>query len=166
MANTHGPTRWYPIRAGMLGYWDGQRWTGQEAPMPPTPAPITGVNLWGGLPKQARNLIVIGVLVLAAIVVVGISVANSNDDEGDPDASAELACGHFRNVAGDIAAGVLTDAEVREKLQEVDRSASVSEEAGIASGARAMLAAVTRGDLAALTEAVGDFGDACRDLGL
>lgn len=59
--------------------------------------------------------------------------------------------------------GLLTDAELREKLQEVHDDARVSDVPGIASNARAMLAGATSGSVPA--SAVEGFGDACRSIG-
>jgi uncharacterized Tic20 family protein len=31
------PAGWYPIAAGWQGYWDGEMWTGHQAPLPAQP---------------------------------------------------------------------------------------------------------------------------------
>jgi hypothetical protein len=77
------------------------------------------------------------------------------------DASAKVACRHWRNVVGDISKGILSDEEIRTKVQEVYDSAWVSEEPGIAEGAEAVLRAVTMDDGEAFLAAMGDFTDAC-----
>lgn len=53
------------------------------------------------------------------LALVGCNSSSTGGSEGD--ASADLACTHFRNVAVDASAGILTDAELRGKLQEVLR---------------------------------------------
>ena len=82
------------------------------------------------------------------------------------DASAELGCGHFRNIMGDVSAGILTDAELRTKIKEVYDTAYVSENAGIPDAARAMLAAITADDSNAFVAAVTAFDGACRAVGV
>jgi hypothetical protein len=89
--------------------------------------------------------------------------ASSSSNDGD--ASSRLACSHFFNVASDASAGVLTDAELREKLKEVNNDAKVSDVAGVRNAARAMLAAATSGDGDAFTTAVTAMGNACRAAG-
>lgn len=82
------------------------------------------------------------------------------------DASAELGCGHFRNIMGDVDAGILTDAELRTKFKEVYDTAYVSENPGIAEDARAMLAAITAGDGDPLVAAATAFSAACNAVGV
>jgi hypothetical protein len=101
-------------------------------------------------------------LALGAVLLV---VAAACGDDG-ADASATLACQHFRNVARDQTDGLLTREELRRKLGEVERDARVSEEPGIASAARDMVAAATAGDDAALADAVTRFGSVCESAGL
>jgi len=81
------------------------------------------------------------------------------------DASAELGCAHFRNVMGDISKGILTDAEIRTKIQQVYDTARVSENPGIAPDAQAMLAAATANDGTAFASAAADFAKACTAVG-
>jgi hypothetical protein len=81
------------------------------------------------------------------------------------DAAAELACGHFRNIANDAGAGILSDAEFRDKMKEVYETASVSEDAEIRSNARELLAAVTQEDVNRFSTAVAGFASACSRLG-
>ena len=88
---------------------------------------------------------------------------SSSSNEGD--ASSRLACSHFFNVANDASAGILTEAELREKLKEVNNDAQVSDVSGVRNAAREMLSAATSGDADAFTEAVTDMGDACRSAG-
>jgi hypothetical protein len=90
-------------------------------------------------------------------------VASAPTSEGD--ASAQLACSHFFNVARDASAGILTEAELREKLKEVNDDARVSDVSGVRNAAQAMLAAATSGDADSFTDAVTAMGDACRAAG-
>ena len=81
------------------------------------------------------------------------------------DDGANLACSHFRNVMGDVSKGILTDTQLRAKIQQVYDNAQVSTKPGIATGAQAMLAAATANDGTAFTNAAAGFSDACVKLG-
>lgn len=105
---------------------------------------------------------------LAAFALAGCaSTSSSTSSNSTPraDASAQLACSHFRNVVADESSGVLTDAELRGKLKEVYNDARYSSNAGIPEGAQAMLAAVTQGDPAGLRQGLDDFSTACQRVG-
>jgi hypothetical protein len=84
--------------------------------------------------------------------------------EPEADASAQLACRHFRNVMGDF--DVLTVPELRAKLQEVHETASVSVEPGVAEHARGLLSAVTAEDGDAFLVEAQRLSDACAAAGL
>ncbi len=123
---------------------------------------------------------------LVALVVVGCELPEETDGPGsgaasettrasgkttkttqakpEADASAQLACTHFRNVMGDV--DVLTVPELRAKLREVHETASVSEWEAVRTGARRMLAAVTRDDAEGLLDAAKGFSRVCKELGL
>jgi hypothetical protein len=88
------------------------------------------------------------------------------DTEREPDASARAACQHFRNVMDDVAAGILTDAELREKAREVRNMASGSEEPGLAQAGTRLLAGMTTGTTEDLLKAAGDFDRECDQAGL
>ena len=91
----------------------------------------------------------------AVLALVGCTSSNGN---GDADGSASLACQHFRNVAADYSDEILTMDELRDKLKEVDGDAQYSTEPGVASSARAMLAAITAGDFDGLAEGRDRYG--------
>lgn len=115
--------------------------------------------------KNRRNT-TIGCLVVAVIVIgvlIGVFVAVSDDEPNTADTS-QLACDHFRNVADDVRRGVLTDAELREKLTEIDDNASIATPP-VQGAAERMLRAATQGDSAGLTRAVGEMDQACTDAG-
>jgi hypothetical protein len=80
------------------------------------------------------------------------------------DASTTFACRHFRNVIGDL--DVLSDAELREKIKEVETDANVSENANIREHGRAMLAALTANDAGAFMEDAKAFAQVCSELGV
>lgn len=101
-------------------------------------------------------------LTLAA-ALVGCGGGGSDADESS-DAPAEMACMHFRNVAGDAASGLLTDDELRSKLQEVHDDARLADTAEIREQSEAMLAAVTQRDSQRASEAIEAFSAACAEL--
>lgn len=117
---------------------------------------MTGRRVAGG---------VLAALLLSGCASTSSSTASTNDGTQDADASAQLACAHFRDVVADETSGVLTDAELRDKLKEVYDKARYSSDAGIPAGAQEMLAAVTQGDSAGLRRGLNDFGAACRRVG-
>jgi len=101
--------------------------------------------------------------VAVVILMLALAACTEGDTAGRSDSS--LACDHFRNIAGDIADGVLTDSEIRSKLREVESNASIATPA-IQSAARRMLAAATQGDTPGLTSAAQDMGAACEEEGV
>jgi hypothetical protein len=81
------------------------------------------------------------------------------------DAQAQLACDHFRNVADDIAAGVLTEEQITTKLQEVYGTGRRSESPGIAQASQSVVAAWNRRDFDALLTTSKKLLGACEKLG-
>lgn len=106
----------------------------------------------------------VGTMVLWAVGVFLVAacglgfLTNSDDGSSERDASADAACRHLANVAEDVADGVLTLPEIREKIQEVERSASASDDPVLAAAARATLAEITSGGDGS---AMYDLIDAC-----
>lgn len=102
---------------------------------------------------------------LAAVaLLIFIGAACSPSDTELNTAGSQEACSHFRNVAADYSAGVLTLNELRDKLVEVrDRSDSAA--AGVRSASTSMLAAITSGDVDALSTAVKQMTVACQATG-
>jgi hypothetical protein len=80
------------------------------------------------------------------------------------DASARLACGHWANVFQDAVDGVLTDAEIRDKIIEIEDSASVSEQQRVATAARSLLQAATANDGDQFLDAANKMNKACRNI--
>lgn len=123
-------------------------------PPPPTPQPK-------GISPGTGCLVVVIATIVGAVVLSLAGVGDDGSSGGSDDAGAELACSHFHNVAVDASEGILTGSELREKLQEIDDSASVSEDAAVRTAARSMLAANTAGDRERFEQAVGSMSDAC-----
>jgi hypothetical protein len=98
-----------------------------------------------------------------AAAVLACAACSSSAKELDTSGSRE-ACSHFRNVAADYSAGVLTLSELRDKLIEVrDRSAAAS--TNVRNASTVMLAAITSGDVEGLTAAVKQMTVACQATG-
>ena len=71
-----------------------------------------------------------------------------------------------RRLLYDLAAGILTDAELREKAREVRNMTSGSEEPGLAQAGTRLLAGMTTGTTEDLLKAAGDFDRECDQAGL
>lgn len=119
-------------------------------------------------------------LVLLCLAGLGVAaIASNGNDKGSntgqheytkttkarEDAAAQLACGHFRNVANDAGAGILSDTEFRDKIKEVHETASVSDDPDIRLYSQELLAAVTQQDIDRFTTAATGFASACSRLG-
>lgn len=184
--STPPPAGWYNDPAGSGGkrWWDGERWTdavqgapsenGERADEPthretresrgsdaePEPmrprAPDAPAKRQ---PSKAEEWF--GFVILLAIIgfVVYACAGGGGDEDRYGDASARFACSHYRNIANE--ASTLTDAELRGKLQEVDRDAKVSETPGIASQSRTMLEAITAGNRSMFAGASSAFAATC-----
>lgn len=125
-------------------------------------------------PKRQSNVVgCLALIVIALATVGGCGALLSGGDESSSrptrtdtsasDASARLACSHWANTFADARDGLLTDAELRGKVQEVHDDARVSTTPGIAGAARAMLAAMTAGNSEAFFVSAEEFASACLD---
>lgn len=113
-----------------------------------------------------RTTTLAAVTIAAALALAGCSSDTPTATASTvADDAANLACTHFRNIMSDISKGLLTDAEIRTKIQQVYDTAQVSTKPGIAPDAQAMLAAATANDGTAFTNAAAAFSDACTKLG-
>lgn len=128
-----------------------------------SPAPSQGLKAQTGCGPgfwafMALPFVLLGVLIVVALVQGGGEGGNIGDS------SARQACGHFRNIAGDAADGTLGSDQLLPKIREVNSSASVSDELGVKTAARNLLAAVTAGDdaqgeVAAMSQACSAIGE-------
>lgn len=117
---------------------------------------------------NTKKLSITAIAVITALILSGCGSSSSASDVSSgptPDASAEMACDHFRNVISDVGKGLLSNDEFRAKLKEVYGDGYVSTNAGIASGVTAMMRADTAGDVPALKNAIADFATACIGVG-
>lgn len=103
-------------------------------------------------------------LLVAVLVLLGACATEESDPAEEARENSQLACDHFRNVAGDASEGTLTDQELREKLKEVEDNAVIATEE-VQEAATAMLRAITQGDAEALSQAVEEMDAACTDAG-
>lgn len=95
------------------------------------------------------------------IVLLTLAGCSSGSGSGSEDSGgSSLACDHFRNVAGDLSDGLLTDAELRDKLKEIHDDASIATPE-VQEAARAMLSAMTSGSIRDLRRAITDMDAAC-----
>lgn len=129
------------------------------------PAPGEGEATPPGAKKPTSSVgSVLAVFVVLGLVVWGCTALTSRTEEERQADGSSLACRHFRNIASDVSEGLLTDAELRSKLQEVRDDSSIATPA-VQDASTAMLRAATAGDGIALTNAVNRMGDACRAAG-
>lgn len=112
-------------------------------------------------------------IIMVVLVLGGCSTVSESTPTVAPvaltptvDGSADLACGHFRDIMRDVSDGILTDAELRTKIREVYNTARSSENAGIAEYAKAMLSTITQGDIPGFTTVIGQFAAACNEIGV
>jgi hypothetical protein len=116
------------------------------------------------------------ILTLVAFVALiggcGALTSNSNSSSdttsslSSGDSSTRVSCSHFRDITSDISKGILSDTEIRSKMQEVYDSASISSDPGIPGGGQALLSAATAGDSTALALAISAFSTACQNAGV
>lgn len=95
-----------------------------------------------------------------AVVVLLLTVFAACGSDEVNDVRSLPACELFQDVADDVAAGVLTAPELREKLKEIDGDARVAPD-DVKTAAEAMLRASTQGDSAALITAGSQMTAAC-----
>jgi hypothetical protein len=81
--------------------------------------------------------------------------------ETEPRDQSALACDHFRNVMVDVGDGVLSGAELRAKLAEVEGNAAIARPS-VQAASRSLLAAVTTGTPDDAKTAAAEMYAACR----
>lgn len=162
------PENWRPMQ-------HPQQWGPPPPPQPPK------------LPIYRQWWFVLGAIVAASLVIGAItnsgeqsatttttratvqhqSQTTSRPEPTKPqaDASAQLACDHFRNVADDISSGVLTPEQVTTKLQEVYGTASRSDLSSIGRASQDLLAAWNRADVDGIAAATRRLSAACASVG-
>jgi hypothetical protein len=122
--------------------------------------------------KAENRQAIIGIVVFIALLggcgalaSASNSTTSSSSTPSSGNSSTDASCSHFRDIASDISKGILSDTEIRSKMQEVYDSASISLDPGIPDGAQALLAAATAGDPTALTTAISAFSTSCSNVG-
>lgn len=113
--------------------------------------------------KRGANIGCLALLGVIGLIAMCSALTSDEDDEPTPSRNqSALACDHFRNVLDDV--GVLSVAELREKLKEVHGNASIATPA-VRSAARDLLAAATTGTSSEVQQAARDMSAACRATG-
>jgi len=95
------------------------------------------------------------------MVWVAVAVTLSGCGGDGIDGSTQMACSRFASTAEDAADGVITEAELRDRIKDVESAASNSEVDGVADAARSMLSAITQNDTDSYLSAVDEFVAAC-----
>jgi hypothetical protein len=119
----------------------------------------------------SKGMAIFGVIVIVAVIggcsamAVNTDTSSSSSSSAGGDTSTQASCSHFRDIASDMSKGILTDTEIRSKMQEVYDTASISLDPGIPDGAQALLAAATAGDPTALATAISAFSTSCSNVG-
>jgi len=173
------------------GWWQASdgRWYPPEQPpalrpdLPPPPAatppawptaaaaatpstPTTSVKPSGDADGCAKGFmaIMVGLMLLCGVGLLwGAIKGDDSTSASGADASASVACGHFRNVANDAAKGVLGADQLLPKMREVYDSASVSDNIRVRTAAQQLLAAVTADNDASAQ--VQEMSAACTAIG-
>lgn len=123
-------------------------------------------------PETSDQNAVLGCLFLVLLAFGGCVWVFSGDDSGGGggdgggggggrDILAERACRTFRSVASDASAGHLTDAELRERLREVNEQSQMADDDDVRSAASDMFAAITQGDDVRFSSAIEEMASAC-----
>ena len=103
---------------------------------------------------------------LACVTVAEAALILAGCGEVAPkaDASAQLACGHFRKVLTEIADRTVTTGEAQGRIQEVDDNASRSKNVGVRDNARSLLTASMTDEATGLYFATGAWISAATKL--
>jgi hypothetical protein len=154
--------------------WRVCRQCGQQV----TPLPTSPRGVFAGRHRNLAilGLTLLGLLLLGSLMAVAINAPTPTsvrpartpqptDTPAPTRNQSRLACEHWRNVMRDVRDGVLTDAELRAKLKEVDGSTAIAT-VQVQEAARRMLAAVTQGDAEAFAAAVSEMDAACTASGV
>jgi ribosomal protein S20 len=116
-------------------------------------------------PRKLRKHLMVAAMLVVGLhgfaFVLGNSSLSAQEEAFKEDIVATDACVHFRNVYRDIADGVLSDAELRTKTQEVNKTASASEVPEIRTAARTLLSTVTTGTTDQAVAAMGNMLSEC-----
>lgn len=101
---------------------------------------------------------------LAAVAVLAAGCGQSASASGPNDAT-KVACGHWRLAAQDYSNGILTHAEMRKRLQDVQSYAQGSNVPGFANKATRLLAVFTQPINGKSAGNVAAFNKACSQIG-
>lgn len=124
--------------------------------------------IWGVAATQGGDNTASSSSVSTNAVATGTSpatIAAPEPTTPEADASTQLSCGHFRNVMRDVAGGLLTEAELREKTKQFYDTGQRSGVDSVRNATRQMLAAITTGDGDGYLAAAKRMGSACNKVG-
>lgn len=100
----------------------------QQVATAPTKSKVT----WETMSWKERIRAIVTLILLIWLLVMAFGYASSKPKatgiiaEGQKlEEGSSLACGHFRDIAGDIGNGILTPAEMRSKFKEVYNDSSI-----------------------------------------
>lgn len=96
-----------------------------------------------------------------ALVLFPACSQSPEDEAADLREVSQSQCVHARNVARDMADGVLTVAEMRDKFREVESAPDPA----VSAAARKAVAAATADDVPLMTEALAELDAACAAIG-
>lgn len=123
----------------------------------------------GEKPELDKNAAIKTLGVVVAVFFALWLVASVNNDAPSPssastdeDHHSRLACTHFRNIAND--AQLMTNAEIRAKMQEVHDDASIATPQ-VQAASRDALTAITSGTTAEFESAITRLSAACSAAG-
>lgn len=102
----------------------------------------------------------------APLITEPATTAKPTTTKFEANASAQLSCGHFRNVMSDISTGILNVAEAREKTKQFYDTGQRANVEDIQIATRQMLVAITEGDLDEYVKQAKAMNKACNSVGL
>lgn len=96
--------------------------------------------------------------ITATVALLVLSAAACGTASNSSSGKSLMACGHWNNIKGDVTAGILTDAELRAKVNEVRSSASSKD---VESAATELLAGITANSTSKIESGASRLNAAC-----
>ena len=115
--------------------------------------------------KPLAGCAIVAVGFLFIIIILVIALPSSDSDSSSSNYAGGLsACYEFQRILAPISEGIITDAELRDKLKKIQGRGSTAEP-DIRAASTLMLRASTQGDIDALLTGLTAMGQACSDAG-
>lgn len=155
-----GAAGWYddPGGSGDQRWWDGTAWTQHRRRRP--------ASVLEQSPEERRRRnrrawawIAAGGVALAGMAALASSIGVDEGEASHLDPLGRSACYGAYELSRD--ADLLTDAEIRERVQDIYDDARYSDVPGVAPAARRLLAAATSVDVDAFSAAASDLAESC-----